>query len=111
VRQEGHEADADADQPAEEQDPPILVLLSARDAGPGAEDAVHQRVGAEDHHQRGERDPRPEPGESSECDRNDAAQQQNPPGAGENHGKSIGNDAHGRLLLLVMAFDGSGVRA
>src|SRR5207244_3047559 len=98
--QEGQHADADSEQSLEEQHPPVLVLTPPLEGRPGVEHSIHERVSAKEQHQRSERDAGLDPAHDSECDRNQAAQKQQPPATRED-GRQMSFDGLHELPLPV----------
>src|SRR4029077_10491537 len=97
--QESQHADTDSEQPFEKQHPPMLVLPAALESRPGVEDSIREGVGAKEQHERSERDARLDPAHDSECDRNQAAQKQQPPATREDRCQMPLDRLHELLLL------------
>src|SRR5574337_1283007 len=93
-REEGHDAGADAEQAPQQQHPPVVMLAASRHGGPDAEDAVYQRIRAEQQDQRRERRARQRPDHDAERDRDQPAQQHDPPVAGEHVGEAVDVEVH-----------------
>src|SRR2546430_940717 len=76
---ERDDARGDADESLEEQRPPRLVVAAASDGGDDVEDALDERIAAEEQDQDGERDSWQDDRQDAEDDRGDTAKRHSPP--------------------------------
>src|SRR4030095_12932911 len=99
--EEGDEAGRDPEDPEEDQGPPLRA-----DAGDDLEDAVHERVGAPEENEGGDRQSGSSAGEQANSDGDEAPKQEDPPvlRQGTDHGPSLLCAAMARRATVYFFF-------